>query len=1452
MSVKRLYIKNITPRVSRHRKLLSWQRWSLLAGLSLLCTDALAIPSPDLVINLSASVAQLLGLLSVVFGGFVFSNKDKKKAKSKLQRTSRRLLYVILGLFVVSMSVNLLQYTRGIDAKNARLHINLVRKSVENGKEVGDTNIKTLSFSEQKTHPNGISTETLSEWLASGEPINLFDVREDEEIEGGSIDGATHIRYPDLLANPELIPKTGNNLLLCYSGNRSSELCNLLSKSGNSCNFMVGGYEKWLTEARPLGSSASAPQSQEELRNLPDFRNKATLLDTPDVHKLVQEENATFVDVRYPGEFSQGHLPGAINITMRALGSEDLRQRLNALPDVPLVTACYDKRSCFYSQLIGLRIDRMGKDYRGRYTVPHEFYQARGDREHVQQWKQANETVTLVTTITKPLASLLNWLKDTSGHYVLGILLLVLLVRLALLPLTLKSERDQAVTKALAPKIAKFREDYSSHPRALSKASLELYKEHKIKPVFNVIASLSQLSFLLLFYSVVNNAANSWQQSFLWLASPSVPDPYFVLPLVVTVLFAYIIGGQVKLTTNLRKGLFVLGAVAFFALLHALSAAVNVYFAFSMLFLVAQNLLIKALNKHYNWDGNYPVAQVIPEDDGIVELSQAHLVEATGKKAARLGILIEHGYNVPDGFVFTDVLTKQRKPATANGEPGAIQLNQPQLDKLEKLWSKLDAKYVAVRSSGVSEDGADTSFAGVYDSILNVKKKELMNATAKVHNSLSSDVASDYNNNVNEASQDSAELSEFGGVLIQKMVDAEYAGVMFTEHPANAGAMLVEVVAGLGEDLVSGTVTPDSYSFGKFSGQVLDDISCEIDLQPLLALGRKLEKLFDHPQDIEWAYGNGEFYLLQTRDITRSICDVDSPHGYAENERRKLLRLVERADADEPSLVQNELSELLPNPKPASSSFMRMLWSAGGSTDLACQQLEIPYDVTFKSNHFVTTVFGRTFINKVEERYRLAKGPGALAAFRLARNADAIEHRFTDEVKPELIKTSAMNKAIDYSRLPLEKMITTLESKVNHFVQDTYVEAELINIAADYYWKTATAKLADSNLDPATYLNHMPKTIVSECMAIINQPNAGKDEVKQFLEISGHRALYDYELSMPRYEEDPSHVINMMKGPTHAPVFNENPEMPEKKLLRVSVERVHRFQALKEEAKHYCLIELYEIRRLLLAIDQHCLMEGNVFQLSIEEILTLNTDLSLAQAKMIIDKRLAEAESWRAINPPTQLSIKDLERMDMTTGRVAKTVDANSDALSGNRVAGSGTVRGMVRVISSIEDIDQFVEGEILVARMTDPQWYPLFPMARGIITEVGGWLSHAAIVAREYNLPAIVGANNACSILQTGQVVSLTPEGEVVMITERRKAEAGLLEETEEISQSTAPAPVRIFNHAGNYKSSRSGLNGTRSLQDKRDRSAKQVLRNYVKALSAVPVGSSMSAEPPALKKAQ
>jgi len=1369
-----------------------------------------AIPSPDLVINLSASVAQLLGLLSVVFGGFAMNGRDKLKRANKGKGwpgSSRgtRWLLAFAGIFLLgSVAINVLQYTSTLDQRNARLHTNLIRKSIENGETVGDTSLKTLSFSEQLDHQQGISTEQLAEWLDNGEQVNIIDVRENEEFEVGSIDGAAHLRYPDVLSRSSVLPDQGEGrtLLLCYSGNRSSELCGELAAQGKACNFMVGGYEKWLSEKRALSTDVEI--DADELRKLPDFQNKDVLLDTPDVVKLVTEQQAEFIDVRYPEDFVADHLPGAHNITMRALHSAALAEKIKALPDTPLIAPCYDKRSCFYGQLIGLRIERAGKDFRGRYTVPHEYYvpAGTGERAHVAALK-AEQQLTLASYVVTPLRKVLDTLEQYTGHYAFALLGIVMVLRLILLPLALKADRDTRVQKSLAGRVAALREEFANHPRALGEATLALYRRYRIRPVVNTLASVFQLGFLLLFYSAVNQSAPFWSGELAWMPNAAAPDPLLVLPVVASALFVALIALQVAPATFRGRALLVLGGAALLWLLQGLGAAVNLYLAISMAFLVLQTMAFNAIGKHLDWDTLGSESTRPVDDAGLVPLAAAHrLPEATGKKAARLAKLIDAGYRVPPGFVVTAAITKRLHDA-----PDGDFLTAGESRQLDQLWKTIGGGPVAVRSSGTNEDGADASFAGVYESILNVTRERLENAVRAVHASLDSSRSASYSKRSGQA-----EEAGRGGVVVQKMVAAEFAGVMFTEHPGTSGAMLVELVSGLGEELVSGTVTPDAFAFGKLTGERVGDDTAgtgvpPIDLEPLLAQGRELEALFGQPQDIEWAYAQGEFHLLQTRDITRSVTVGSTPRHVAERERarlirqllgdRRLSRRTEIEDAEAPVFVQNELSELLPRPTPLSADFMGRLWAAGGSTDIACNELGIPYDVHYRSVPYIVTVFGWTYVNKQEEMRRLGKGPSAMATFRLSRDAEEMERAFREDFLPRFRNDMTERNAIAMDRLGLDTAIDLFSRWTDRFVTETYVEAERINIAAEFHTKSALAKLTAAKLDPGKYLADSGETVVTRAMSQLAGPAVRRANVEAFLTLFGHRAPLDYELATPRFAEDMDLVRQYIKrndGRAHAlpgtgqdatARADTDPEgldddgaelddLPSDRVLRIAVRRARDFTRLKEEAKHYCLLELAQLRALLLVIDRKSDLDGHIFQLHIDEVLALGDPARRAELERTTLSRLADAKLYQSLQLSTTLSVADLERADMLTGE--RPGSREQSALGGKRVAGERPVTGMVRVITDVADIETFQNGEILVARMTDPTWYPLFARASGIVTEIGGWLSHAAIVAREYDLPAIVGVQGVSRTLSTGELVTLNLDGTIDRLDERRADEPALI----------------------------------------------------------------------------
>jgi pyruvate,water dikinase len=200
---------------------------------------------------------------------------------------------------------------------------------------------------------------------------------------------------------------------------------------------------------------------------------------------------------------------------------------------------------------------------------------------------------------------------------------------------------------------------------------------------------------------------------------------------------------------------------------------------------------------------------------------------------------------------------------------------------------------------------------------------------------------------------------------------------------------------------------------------------------------------------------------------------------------------------------------------------------------------------------------------------------------------------------------------------------------------------------------------------------------------------------------------------------------------------------------------------------------LHEIGRRLVTSNVIA-TQDDVFWLTLDELQEATTALDAGQSPTDYHAAVAERHAtWqkeRAVTPPAALPIKGGARwmgIDFTNLMPARSDQPVGDVIKG--VAGSpGRVTGPARVIHGPEEFDQMRQGDILVARITTPAWTPLFALASGIITDVGGPLSHSSIVAREYHIPAVLGTGVATERLHSGQNVTVDGDAGAVTLTAR------------------------------------------------------------------------------------
>lgn len=264
--------------------------------------------------------------------------------------------------------------------------------------------------------------------------------------------------------------------------------------------------------------------------------------------------------------------------------------------------------------------------------------------------------------------------------------------------------------------------------------------------------------------------------------------------------------------------------------------------------------------------------------NALLRLVDSTDVAVVGGKASALGVMLRAGFRVPGGFVLSSGAFRNMNPLIEN--------------MLLNAFDKLDSRFVAVRSSAINEDGKDAAWAGQLDTFLNCQREELIQKIKDCWESVGSERAESY------AAQKGMERTQVA-VIVQEMVDSEVSGVAFSAHPVtgNTAQVVIEAGLGLGEAVVSGHITPDTYIANKEDGRLLEryiaaqrsmlvrsadekntwrDTGPKGDAQKLTGeqivdicrLSRELEILFKYPVDVEWAIKKNMLYILQCRPIT--------------------------------------------------------------------------------------------------------------------------------------------------------------------------------------------------------------------------------------------------------------------------------------------------------------------------------------------------------------------------------------------------------------------------------------------------------------------------------------------------------------------------------------------------------------------------------------------------------
>ena len=278
-----------------------------------------------------------------------------------------------------------------------------------------------------------------------------------------------------------------------------------------------------------------------------------------------------------------------------------------------------------------------------------------------------------------------------------------------------------------------------------------------------------------------------------------------------------------------------------------------------------------------------------------------------------------------------------------------------------------------------------------------------------------------------------------------------------------------------------------------------------------------------------------------------------------------------------------------------------------------------------------------------------------------------------------------------------------------------------------------------------------------------------------------------FELAQPTWAEDPAIPLCRIRGYLEMPGYNPDtvqqrqaaerdeeiaeaisglaPEAATK--LRDAIEGARHVVSLQEDHNFYidqrCA---FSPRRLVLAAARRLVTNGalgeakDVFYLRGVELLSALTGAT-RDAQAIGDRTKAEMARWSQIKPPAHIGAPPAPDESATPAGLK---DHSSKELSGNG-ASAGVARGPARVLMSLAEADRLRPGDVLVARTTMPAWTPLFDVACAVVTETGGVLSHAAVVAREYGIPAVLNVTEATRRVRDGQLVEVDGTQGIVRI---------------------------------------------------------------------------------------
>ena len=731
-------------------------------------------------------------------------------------------------------------------------------------------------------------------------------------------------------------------------------------------------------------------------------------------------------------------------------------------------------------------------------------------------------------------------------------------------------------------------------------------------------------------------------------------------------------------------------------------------------------------------------------------------------------------------------------------------------------------KTYIVRSSGLMEDQASTSFAGQYDTIANcTTTDDIINALKQCIASLFKPAALNYWQ-THQLDVQNLRMS----VIIQEQVSAVSSGVAFTLNPLtnNDRQLTLEVVEGAGEQLVSGLVTPEQLTIDWFStigptdaSKILSSVQLKLLQEQLLLIAT----FYGYPVDVEFCFSKDSVFFLQARPITTIRRKINEGNwtttnfrdgGVAAQPCPGLMWSLYRESWQitlEKFLIQNKLYNSTNLNQLSINHFARPYWNIGVVKEAMSRipgYIEREFDdelgvyKNYQGDGYKSKLTVKTLIHLLTVATRITKTTqqqrqtAAQQHKQLLENYQSIDKKIqslssaTDQqdieelwetiINDAYLKSEqtyfwqvyvntvqlSMKKTALLKKLPLDTFFQLISKlgAVSHIqpLQDLYEIVEIIvtNDTFKQEWMT------NSSVEINTLLTKQPHRLDAQ-------------RIQAFQETFGYHSNRELNLLVPSYSEDQQLVVDLLKDYVNHPEklttaqrsFSQTlTDNQMKKLIEPYVSKWQRNKVMKdinilrellwwrEEFKDVSTRFYHLIRQITLKLGERYSKLGyidqaeDLFYLEKETIHSFITNqLSQESLQKSVQENHMYCQAYRHFVPPGDL-------MEASASPEIENLMVDKQFSLSGIGANDGIVSGKVRILLDPKDIHQLQVGEILVTRFTDTGWSHAFGSIKGLITETGGVLCHASIVAREFGIPTIVCATRATENLKTGMTVTM------------------------------------------------------------------------------------------------